>query len=175
MRAGGNAILLSLFVIGSSFSYSQTYTGALAELYRYVEQADSLALQDERTFYLKKFVEDDYDYTYLETWRYAERSGRIFYFQVDYILDSLEYMESYYLDRGALVCAEAYEKVTYSFEEDKLKFGSIYYFQQDLPKHVAILGRKTQPASMLSPGQEVQIRFRKRYAELRRHIPMLVP
>ncbi len=145
----------------------------MAELYRYVEQADSLALSGDRSFYLEKFLDDDY--TYRESWRYVERAGRIFYFQVDYILDSLEYMETYYLDRAGLVCAEEYEKVSYSFKEDELRFGSIYYFRHATPRHVAILGRKTRLAGVAEPEQDVLTRFRKRYAELRRHIPMLVP
>ncbi len=173
MRAGDGAILLFLFTILSVFAYGQTRSNTVAELYRYVEQADSLVVYGQRTFYLEKFLEDDY--TYRETWRYAEREGRIFYFQVDYILDSLEHMEAYYMDRGGLVCAEEYEKMNYSFTEDELRFGSIFYFQQNLPRHIAILGRKSQPAGILSPELDVLTRFHKRYTELRRHIPMLVP
>jgi len=174
MRAAGSAILLFLLAFSFVFSFGQAGRNGVAELYSYVDHADSLAFKDQRIFYLEKFLKDDYNYR--ETWRYSERAGRIFYFQIDYIVDSLEYMEAYYLDQGGLVCAEEYEKINYSFFEDELKFGSIFYFYRNVPRHVAILGRKTRPGSTFtSPEQEAQTRFRKRYAELRQHIPMLIP
>jgi hypothetical protein len=141
------------------------------DLYRYVEETDKLADRSTKTFYLEKFLKDNY--TYRETWRYLTNSAKIIYFQIDYILDSTEFTEVYYLDRGRLVCSEEYEKVNYSFREDELRWGGIYYFKSSAPAHVVTIGRRDYARRNMDPGSLVLTRFDKRYSELKRHLPML--
>lgn len=150
---------------------AQHAQGRLDHLYRIVEEADSVAIQSQKTFFLEKFLKDDYNYR--ETWRYAINRGKIVYFQVDYLLDSTEYTEVYYLDRGRLICSEEYEKIDYDFMEDKLKFGSILFFESTTPRHVVTLGRRSYNWRMTEPGDLALTRFQKRYSELKRHLPML--
>ena len=89
------------------------------------------------------------------------------------MLDSTEFTEVYYLNRGHLVCSEEYEKVNYSLREDELKWGGIYYFESSVPKHVVTLGKRRFNRSYNNPGIDALTRFGARYSELKRHLPML--
>lgn len=171
MRFGSCVWLILAFLAAPVLLFSQYSSSRLNELYRYVEQADSVAFKSQKTFYLEKFLKDDYNYR--ETWRFSQNAGKIVYFQVDYILDSIEFTEVYYLNRGNLVCSEEYEKVNYTLAEDKLKFGSILYFDSATPRHVVVLGRRSYNWRMSDPGDLALMRFEKRFSELKRHIPML--
>lgn len=143
----------------------------LRELYKFVDITDSLSGKSHKTFYLEKFLEDNYNYK--ETWRYAEKEGKIVYFQVDFILDSTEYTEVYYVNRGNLICSEEYEKVNYSFMEDELRSGGVYFFEGYIPRHVVRLGNPGNGYDVSAPELTVLNRFQKRFSELKRHIPML--
>lgn len=133
------------------YSSGQAYSSRLTELYKYVERTDSLLIRSQKTFYLEKFLEDNHNYR--ETWRFTQNGGKVVFFQVDYILDSTEFTEVYYLRKGILVCSEEYEKVNYSFLEDELKWGGIYYFESAIPRHVVMLGKKITMAAVLpTPG-----------------------
>ena len=168
MRFGWSVILTVLLTI-PFISFSQS--ARVRDLYKYVEQTDSLADKSTKTFYLEKFLKDNYNYR--ETWRYVADAGRILYFQVDYMLDSTEFTEVYYVNRNRLVCSEEYEKVNYSIREDELKYGGIYYFESSSAKHVVTLGRKNYQYRNNDAILDVQTRFGKRYSELKRHLPML--
>ena len=171
MRVRLGDIVACLMILIPLAASSQYHSGRLNELYRYVEQTDSLAFKSQKIFYLEKFLKDDHNYR--ETWRFTTNNDRVVFFQVDYILDSLEFTEVYYLNRGRLVCSEEYEKVNYSYMEDKLTFGSILYFDSAIPRHVVMLGRKTDGWNNDDPGFVALSRFEKRYSELRRHLPMV--
>lgn len=161
-------ILTSMFFL-PAITFAQRHYSAINDLYHYVEKTDSLADKSTENFYLEKFLKDGYNYR--ETWRYLSNANRIVYFQVDYMLDSTEFTEVYYINRGNLVCSEEYEKVNYSMREDELKWGGIYYYESSVPKHVVTLGRRKY--SSIDPGSAALTRFDKRYSELKRHLPML--
>src|SRR5688572_20647893 len=165
-----SVILTVLFVI-PYLSYSQTNSGRIRDLYRYVEQTDSIADKSTKNFYLEKYLKDGYNYR--ETWRYLSNGSRIIFFQVDFMLDSTDFTEVYYLNRGNLVCSEEYEKINYSLREDELKWGGIYYFESSIPKHVVTLGRRNYYRRDINPGLDALTRFGKRFSELKRHLPML--
>src|ERR1044071_1341820 len=93
-------VILIVFYLIPYISFSQP--GRVRDLYRYVEQTDSLIDKSTKSFYLEKFLKDDYNYR--ETWRYVTNGDRVIYFQVDYMLDSTEFTEVYYLNRNRLVC-----------------------------------------------------------------------
>lgn len=163
------AVLAAIFL--PAFAICQSRTDNLHRLYEYVDQADSLVKRSEQTFYLEKFFKDNYNYR--ETWRYSVNQGKIMYFQVDYALDSSEFTEVYYVNRGNLVCSEEYEKVNYSNFEDELKSGGIFYFNGYTPEHRVMIGKLNREQSATAPAQLALQRFDKRYSELKRHIPML--
>jgi hypothetical protein len=161
--------ILSVFSLIPYLSYSQP--ARIRELYKYVEDIDSIADKSTKNFYLEKFLKDGYNYR--ETWRYLANGSKIIFFQVDYILDSTEFTEVYYLNRGSLVCSEEYEKVNYSMREDELKWGGIYYFESSMPRHVVTLGHKNYYRRNMDPGMDAFVRFGKRFSELKKHLPML--
>jgi hypothetical protein len=163
--------ILCLLLLSPFFSFSQSPGNRLSELYRYVDQTDSFTERSNKTFFLEKYLKDNFNYR--ESWRYAQKGGRVVYFEVDYILDSTEFTEVYYVNHGDLICSEEYQKVNYSSAEDELKYGGIYYFESAVPRHVVVLGRKEHYGMDEHPEYAVLTRFEKRYTELRRHLPML--
>lgn len=163
-------VILSLLFVAPLISFSQHYS-RLKDLYSYVEKTDSIADRSTKNFYLEKYLKDGYNYR--ETWRYLSDGNRVDYFEIDYMLDSTEFTEVYYLNRGTLVCSEEYEKVNYSIREDELKWGGIYYFESSVPQHVVTLGRRSYSRYGNDPGSAALTRFTKRYSELKRHLPML--
>ena len=165
----GYRVILVIMLAAPYVSFSQH--GRLNELYSYVEKADSLADKSTKNFYLEKYLKDGYNYR--EKWRYLSNGNRIIYFEIDYMLDSTEFTEVYYVNRGNLVCSEEYEKINYSMMEDELKWGGIYYFDGSTPQHVVTLGRKRNGDYGSNPGDLALMRFSKRYSELKRHLPML--
>jgi hypothetical protein len=172
MRFRLRVLILFLCSLFAGQTYSQYLSARLDDLYRYVETTDSLAMRSQKLFYLEKFLKDDYNYK--ETWRYTTKAGKVVFFQVEYMLDSTEFTEVYYLDRGRLICSEEYETVNHSFRDDRLKFGSILYFESAIPKHIVMLGqRSTYSWRMSDPGDMALSRFSKRFSELKRHMPML--
>ena len=170
MRISYSVLMFFVSLISLS-TFAQSSYSRLDDLYHFVERTDSLADKKLRSFSMEKFIDNDRNYR--ENWSYSENGGRVVFFQVDYRLDSTEFTEVYYVNRGSLVCSEEYEKVNYSIEEDELKYGSIYFFESTTPRHVVTLGRKTFNNRMLDPETMVFTRFEKRYSELKRHLPML--
>ncbi|MEO8584368.1 MAG: hypothetical protein ABI415_11255 [Flavitalea sp.] len=166
-----NRVIFYLLLLSPFFSIGQSKHNRINDLYSYVDQADSLSEKFNRTFFLEKYLKDNYNYK--ESWRYSEKSGKVFYFEVNYILDSTEYTEVYYLNHGSLVCSEEYEKINYSYAEDELKYGGIYYFDSAVPRNIVVLGKKDHDVPYGHPEYAVLDRFEKRYSELKRHIPML--
>lgn len=167
----GSSVIVSFLLMIPYFSFSQSGSAHIRELYRYVEDIDSIADKSTKNFYLEKFLKDGYNYR--ETWRYLTNGSRVVYFQIDYILDSTEFTEVYYLMRNNLVCSEEYEKVNYSMSEDELKFGGIYYYESSMPSHVVTLGHKNYYRRNTDPVMDAFTRFGKRFSELKMHLPML--
>ena len=149
-------ILPVLLCLATATLKGQGNSRGLTELYAYVHHTDSLLDRSEKTFYLEKFF-------------------KVVYFEIVYIIDSIEFSEVYYLKRGNLVCAEEYEKITYSYFEDRLKYGGIYYFESAMPSHIVTLGKRSDPIDFINPEDLALSRFEKRYAELKMHLPMLLP
>ena len=88
---------------------------------------------------------------------------------VQYVVDSLEYSEIYYLHRGRLICMEQYEAPYLSLYADQLKSGKSYFFQDESLKQYIVTG-KPPVRPRMSSEIETLSRFQQRYAELRRHM-----
>jgi len=173
---GSRALIAIPFLLFSYFSVAQSGYNKLIGIDRYVSEADSLSFRSQTSFRLTKFLKDDL--SYLEHWHYSEERGRIVIFQISYIIDSIEFSEVYYVDRGKLVCSEEYEKINHSFFEDELRWGGIYYFNGSTPLKMVSLGKRTggvrrQGMTGEDPAGEALDRFKKRYNELLKHVPML--
>ncbi len=128
-----------------------------------VQLADSLSLKSQKVFYLNKFIGTDRPVK--ETWYYTMNKGKLVIFEVKYVLDSAEYSEIYYTDKGSLICMEQYEVPYLSVYTDEVKKGAAYFFDNDYVRQYVITGKmslndRNSSYSLLS-------RFEKRMAELK--------
>jgi hypothetical protein len=121
----GFITVISLFFFTSV--RSQSNYQALAKIDNIVQQIDSLSDKSQRTFYLNKI--DKKFNGVKETWHYTLRDGKVIVFQIRYVVDSIEYSEIYYMNKGDLIYSEEYETVYYrNTSNDEIKWGGIYYF-----------------------------------------------
>ena len=104
-------VMLIAIVAGSTASGQSTYQ-VLAKIDNLVQQTDSLAIKTQRTFYLNK-IDKKFDGV-KETWHYTMRDGKVVVFQVRYVLDSTEFTEIYYVNKGDLIYSEEYETIYYN-------------------------------------------------------------
>lgn len=136
-----------------------------------VHQIDSLANKTQITFYLNKI--DKKFNGVKETWNYTMRDGKVVVFQVRYILDSTEFSEVYYLNKGQLMYTEEYETIYYnSTGDDEIKWGGIYYFVSNSLRQGVTLGEKKRKHNSWNPEAETLIRFQKRFFELQENLPL---
>ncbi|HRE51849.1 MAG TPA: hypothetical protein PK339_10515 [Flavitalea sp.] len=175
-RAAASKLTLTLALTTISFfSVGQWRDSELRKIDQYISEIDSLSFRSQTSFQLVKFL--THEDSYLEHWRYSEDGGRIVVFQISYAIDSIEFSEVYYVDKGRLVCSEEYETVNHSLFEDELRWGGIYYFVGLVPRRVVSLGKKggieRRFESRENPVMEARERFQRRYNELLRHLPML--
>lgn len=162
-------LTLVVFLI-SEIALSQSTYQVLARIDNIVQQTDSLANKTQRTFYLNK-IDKKFDGV-KETWHYTIRDGKVIVFQVRFVVDSIEFTEVYYLNRGDLIYSEEYETRYYtSTGDDEIEWGGIYYFQSRDLKQRVTLGKK-KSNSFWDPETETLSRFQRRYSELQENIPL---
>lgn len=160
------SFIVTLFSIASFGQYRTDWRDDVDFI---IQQADSLSLKSQRTFSLLKPYHPDKDIR--ETWFYTMKDGRVVIFEVQYVIDSLEYSEIYYLHRGRLICMEQYEAPYLSVYADQLKWGEAYFFNNEQLKQYVVTGKRR---SALWESQEQSItKFQQRFAELQRHMKYL--
>jgi hypothetical protein len=152
-------------------AFGQKPSAQLNELYHFVEAADSLSDRSNSVFYLDKFYADNTPYK--ETWRYTTKAGKVIFFEVEFIRDSVTYSEVYYVNRNNLVCSEEYEIMNDQYSDDKLTWGAIFYFNSTQTRHYVTVGKSSSRKYYHSPEIVARDRFRKRFGELKTHLPML--
>ena len=164
------AYLTILCILLSISVFSQTNYQVLSRIDNIVQQTDSLSNKSQRTFYLNKI--DKKFNGVKETWHYTIREGKVIVFQVRYVVDSIEYSEIYYLNKGDLIYSEEYETVFYTNTgDDEIKWGGIYYFVSNNLKQRVTLG-KTRSRSFWNPESETLSRFQRRFSELQENITL---
>jgi hypothetical protein len=152
------------------------YSGAFAQnrydwrtnIDQVIHETDSLSLKSQRTFYLNKILRKDEPLK--ETWYYTVHNNNIIVFEVRYRVDSLEYTETYYMNRGRLICMELYETDFLSFYEDEIKHGEVFFFDHDMLIQYVTVGSGMSDMSFRDPQYEPLRRFYKRYIELQKNI-----
>jgi hypothetical protein len=174
-KQDGNLILTTiLFILSISSSavvFGQSNYQTLSRIDYIVEQTDSLSNKSQRTFYLNK-MDKKFDGV-KETWHYTMKDGKVLVFQVRYVLDSIEFTEIYYVNKGSLIYSEEYETVYYSSTgDDEIKWGGIYYFVSSNLKQRVTLGRKKSKFENWNPELETLNRFQRRFSELQQNIPL---
>ena len=165
------AILVCTVLLFSAASFSQYRNDWRSDVDLIIQESDSLSLKYQKTFSLMKPYHPDKDIR--ETWYYTVKDGRVVIFEIDYVVDSLEHSEIYYLHRGRLICMEQYEAPYLSVYADQLKWGEAYFFLNDELKQYVITGKRgPTPALWDSQSQSIS-KFQQRFAELQRHMRYL--
>ena len=164
-------IFTIITILTSACIFGQSNYQILSGIDNIVQQTDSLAIRSQRTFYLNK-MDKKFDGV-KETWHYTMHNGKVVVFEVRYVLDSLEFTEIYYLNKGSLIYSEEYETIYYtSSGEDEIKWGGIYYFVSNNLKQRVTLGNKKSKYLHWNPESETLSRFYKRFSELQQNIPL---
>jgi hypothetical protein len=154
-----------------SSSYCQSNYQVLTRIDNLVEEIDSVANKSQITFYLNK-ISKKFDGV-KETWHYTLRDGKVLVFQVRYVIDSLEFTEVYYLNKGNLIYSEEYETIFYTAgNDDEIKWGGIYYFVSNSLRQRVTLGDRRKKYDSWNPETETLTRFQRRFSELQENIPL---
>lgn len=165
MRLGMNWYILLVLVTTNLWSGSVAAQGFdwRSRIDELVQRADSLAMQSQQTFHLHKFLPDDRPIR--ETWHYTVANGRVLIFEVHYFVDSIEYLEVYYLDRDQVVCMEQYEIEYPALQEDRIKWGTVGFFQGPAIRQFVTMGAVPEGFNTRS-SYELWSKFKGRYREL---------
>jgi hypothetical protein len=158
----------SLICAGAYAQYSRDWRSDIDYM---IQEADSLSLKSQKTFSLLKPYHRDKDIR--ENWFYTTRNGRVIIFEIQYVIDSLEYSEIYYVDRGRLICMEQYEAPYLSIHIDQLKRGEAYFFINNSLMQYVSIGKKSSPGTRSGSPYESLTKFNQRFAELQRHMSYL--
>jgi hypothetical protein len=167
----GRLLLFAIILFICTKSPGQSNYQVLSRIDNMVQQIDSLSSKSQKIFYLNK-IDKKFDGV-KETWHYTMQDGKVIVFQVRYVLDSSEFTEVYYLDKGHLMYSEEYETIYYtSTGDDEIKWGGIYYFVSNSLKQGVTLGDKKRNYQFRDSGTETLTRFQRRFSELRENIPL---
>ena len=144
-------------------NFRSTYNIDLA-----VQQTDSLFNKSQKIFYLSKpFHKDRW---IKETWYYTIKDDKVNVFQVQYVVDSTEFTETYYLNNDRLIYSEEFETVYYSDYEDEMTWGRICYFINRELRQLKTCGRKKIKYPEWDAATETLTRFDERFAELKKNL-----
>lgn len=155
-------------VLISSGAYSQYSRDWRSDIDLIIQEADSLSLKSQKSFSLLKPYHPDKDVR--ENWFYTISNGRVIIFEIQYVVDSMEFSEIYYVHRGKLICMEQYEAPYLSVNTDQLKWGEVYFFLDNSLKQYIATGKKGASPVMWSSTGESLDKFQQRFAELKRHM-----
>jgi len=162
-------MLMTIVILAlSSTAYTQSRYDWRTNIDQVIHETDSLSLKSQRTFYLNKIKGKDDPLK--ETWYYTVHNNNIIVFEVRYRVDSLEYTETYYMNRNRLICMELYETDFLSYYEDEIKHGEVFFFDHDMLIQYVTVGNGLTDQSFRDPQYEPLRRFYKRYIELQKNI-----
>ena len=147
------AMLMAIVALTISQSaFNQSRYDWRTNIDQVIHETDSLSLQSQRTFYLNKILRKDEPLK--ETWYYTIHNKNIIVFEVRYRIDSLEYTETFYLNRGRLICMELYETDFLSYYEDEIKHGEVFFFDHDMLIQYVTVGNGLADMSFRDPQYE---------------------
>ena len=132
-----------------------------------IEQTDSLSLKSQTTFYITKYLK--HDRTIKETWYYTLKEGKPVFFQLRYVVDSSEFVESYYLDKNRLVCMARFED---PFNAKPVDYNNteICFFLNNTLRQYIVSGRQKDYVSKFERQNQCLERFEERFTELRANL-----
>lgn len=164
-------LLSGIAALISIAAFTQYRTDWRSDVDEIIKESDSLSLKSQKTFSLIKPYHPDKDIR--ESWYYTLKDGRVVIFEIRYVVDSMEYSEIYYVNRGRLICMEQYEAPYLSLYTDQLKWGEAYFFNDEQLRQYVITGKRRQPPGLWATQSESITKFQQRFAELQRHMRYL--
>ena len=139
-----------------------------------IEQTDSLSLKSQKTFFVRNVIRMDRtfrnDIDVRETWHYTVHNGKVIIFEVRYVVDSTEYIESYYLNNNRLVCMENYSTEYYNPTDANFVAGEVLFYVNDEVKLHVSTGSKKDPITSWRLERRPLEKFLNRYSELKRNL-----
>jgi hypothetical protein len=159
------AVILFLFALPAASQQRSDWRSGVDQL---IQELDSLSLRSQKSFSLLKPYHRDKDIR--ETWFYTTRENKVVIFEIQYVVDSMEFQEIYYLDKGKLLCMEQYESPYKSVYADQLKWGETFFFDNNYLRQYIISGKKGQDRGRSYSEFQGLAQFQRRYAELQRHM-----
>lgn len=154
-------ITICLFCCGSVYSQNISYTKEKID--SIVNGTDSALSISQKDFTLNKTTKGGKVYT--EKWTYLRDIKYLLYFRIEFRIDSTEYTEVYYLDKGNLVHAWESEVSYYPSIADAIPWSWKYYFSNRKLIYEISFGHGKSEIGGWDPEKEVPLRFLKRKSE----------
>jgi len=126
-----------------------------------VSKTDSVVSLKHKVFNLKKQYKGK---VYTEKWSYLRDAKHLLFFRINYTIDSTDYEEVYYLDKGALVFASEKEVMRFPSMDpvDSIGWSGFFYFSEHKLLFQSTLGHGKSEMDNWNPEKEVRVRFSKR-------------
>ena len=163
------SLLACLLLFFSIIVFGQYRQDWRSDIDLIIQRIDSIATKSQKTFSLVKPYHRDKDIR--EDWYYSVVDGKVATFEIEYVIDSIEFSEIYYIHKGRLICMEQYEAPYLSVYADQLKSGKSYFFLDNSLRQYIVTGKPT--TNRHNSELETLSRFQQRYAELQRHMSYL--
>ena len=160
------SLLASMLLLFSVAVLGQSRQDWRTDIDLIIQKIDSLSLKSQQKFSLVKPLHRDKDIR--EDWYYTTVDGKVAIFEIEYVVDSIEFSEIYYLNKGRLICMEQYEAPYLSVYADQLKSGKSYFFLDNSLRQYVVTGKPV--STRTNSEMETLSKFQQRFAELQRHM-----
>lgn len=160
-------VLSNSFILFCNFIFAQSVPYSHEKTDRIVWKIDSLCAVQHKSFILKKNTSSGKYIT--EKWSYLKDHNSLLYFKISYTIDSTDYEEEYYLDKGDLIYATEKEvtRMLSNNPVDSFGWAGNYYFAKNkLLDHITF-GHGKSEIEPWDPERDTLLRYSKR--RYRRH------
>lgn len=165
-------LLVALLCFQGAFSQSRYHWRD--EVDRVIKEIDSLSIKSQQTFFTRNVIRVDRsfknDIEVRETWHYTLHKGKVVYCEIRYLVDSTEYIESYYVNDNRLVCMENYATEFYNPTSNNFVSGEVLFYVDDQVKLHISTGQHKDPLVAWRLERRPFEKFLDRYAALKRNL-----
>jgi hypothetical protein len=160
-------ICIFLLTVFSFHSFAQRGIDWRSRIDRIVEETDSLSLKSQQFFYTNRLTENNQ--LIRETWYYTMKDDQVIIFEVRYPKDANTISETYYLDRGRLICMEHYESAKNVPASEEIQWGQVLFFDDHSLKQYVSIGKPKNGFNNWDLRMSSLQNFYKRYSELQKN------
>ncbi len=154
--------LISLYLLSCNFAFAQNVPYSKEKIDIIITKTDSLFSIRHKSFTLKRNISSRKVVT--ESWTYLKNSKGLSCFKISYTIDSTDYKEAYFLDKGNLIYATEIEVSRFpaSGPDDFIVWSGLYYFSyKKLIDHMTN-GHGKSELDGWDPEKETLLRYNKR-------------